>query len=63
MTPRSRLVRLTFANTMVVEDIVGAGVVLYFEPRRVTTPAEFDLLDGDGASPVRDQELGGLADG
>lgn len=60
---RARVVRLTFANAVVIEDTVEGGVVLYFEPRRVATPAEVDILDAEGASLVRYEEFGGLADG
>jgi hypothetical protein len=60
---RARVVRLTFANAVVIADTVEGGVVLYFEPRRVTTPVEVDILDADGASLVRYEEFGGLADG
>ena len=33
-----------------IEDAVEGGVVLYFEPHRVTTPAAVDILDADGMS-------------
>jgi hypothetical protein len=60
---QASLVRLTFANAVVIEDAVEGGVVLYFEPRRVTTPATVDILDADGMSLARYEEFGGLADG
>lgn len=58
---RAHLVRLTFSNGIVIEDTTEGGVILYFEPRRVVTPAEADILVADGTSLVRYAEFGGFA--
>jgi len=54
-------VRLTFANGVVLEDIVDNGVVLFFEPRAVVGPADVTVLDGDGTTLVSYQEFGDFA--
>lgn len=54
-------VRLAFANGVTIEDTVDRGVVLFFEPRRVVTPAIVDILDGKGLTLVTYQEFGSIA--
>ncbi|HUY66037.1 MAG TPA: bifunctional 3-(3-hydroxy-phenyl)propionate/3-hydroxycinnamic acid hydroxylase [Acidimicrobiales bacterium] len=44
----ARSVRLTFADGLLMEDAAENGIVLFFEPRAVTFPADVEILDARG---------------
>jgi hypothetical protein len=45
---QARSVRLTFANGITSEDIVESGIVLFFEDRELTFPAQVSIVGKDG---------------
>ena len=45
---KARSVRLAFADGLVMEDAAENGIVLFFEPRAVTFPADVEILDARG---------------
>jgi hypothetical protein len=58
---RATSVRLRFTNEILIEDTVNNGVVLFFEPQAVVTPAEVSVVDGSGATLVSYLEFGDFA--
>jgi hypothetical protein len=55
-----RTVRLTFADGLVMEDAVENGIVLFFEPRGVTFPADAEILDTQGGRLARYKAFDGF---
>jgi hypothetical protein len=55
-----RTVRLTFADGLVMEDAVENGIVLFFEPRGVTFPADAEILDAQGGRLARYKAFDGF---
>jgi hypothetical protein len=54
---QAHLVRLTFADGFTTEDTAEHGIVLYFEPRSVTFPADVHIFDSRGVLLVAYREF------
>jgi len=58
---RAASVRLRFTNDILIEDTVDDGVVLFFEPRAVVSPADVSVVDGNGVTLVSYPAFGDFA--